>query len=227
MRKANEWWVFAPIGVLMMLGAVLIHIDRLVEQEKMIKTVGEVMSVTQDGCITVQFMTNRQQAVQFNGSLCEQPPGFQTGEWVPVLYDPSRPAAARINTFLHNWLATLLLGIVGAVFTLVGAVVASLITLGAHRAAKRADRLKRSGRSILARVMSVERNMSANFNGRSPWQIVAQWQNPTTGKLHFFHSHDLWYDPSPYLIKREVRVWINPEKPDEHALDTSFLPLVA
>ncbi|KIH83707.1 DUF3592 domain-containing protein [Pseudomonas batumici] len=140
MGKTKDLWIFVPVGVLMMLGAVLIHIDRLVEQEKMIKTVGEVVNVTRDGCITVRFLTSRQQTVQFNGSLCEQPPGFKTGEWVPVLYDPSRPAAARINSFLHNGLVTLLLGILGAVFTLVGGIVASIITLRAHRAARRSER---------------------------------------------------------------------------------------
>ena len=67
-----------------------------------------------------------------------------------------------------------------------------------------------------------------SVNGQHPWRILAQWQNPATGKLHLFHSENLWFDPSRFVAtQKQVRVLIDPQQPNRYSMDLSFLPELA
>ncbi len=221
--KTAWLWIFVVVGVLLMAGAVALQINRASEQASMIETVGRVVDI-QEGCVTAEFLTAQQELVRFNGSVCQKPPAFALEEQVPVIYAPWDPEGARINTFGQNWFLSLLLGGMGAVFVLAGGALVAVVIMGPKRAAQRAIRLKQTGRSIQAHLMSVEPNVAVTLNGRHPWRIVAQWLDPVTRKVHLFHSQNLWYDPSPYLTMKEVQVWIDPDRPRHYSLDTTFLP---
>lgn len=41
--------------------------------------------------------------VEFTGSVGSDPPGFDIGEGVTVLYDPANPKSARIDAFFQLW----------------------------------------------------------------------------------------------------------------------------
>ena len=50
------------------------------------------------------------------------PPAFKKGETVEILYDPSSPEDAKINSFFSLWGISLVFGIVGGSFLAFGAV---------------------------------------------------------------------------------------------------------
>lgn len=54
------------------------------------------------------------------GSVSSDPPAYQVGEKVEVMYLPGSPDDARLDGFLENWFAATLLGGLGTVFTSVG-----------------------------------------------------------------------------------------------------------
>lgn len=51
----------------------------------------------------VEFRTATGELIRFESTLGGNPPAFQTGEQVEVLYDPQAPQSALINTW-ENWL---------------------------------------------------------------------------------------------------------------------------
>ena len=216
-------WIFVIVGVLMLTAAVARHFNRVSEQATMVETSGRVVDV-REGCITVEFMTQAQRRVEFTGSVCQKPPVFARGEPVSVLYAPQDPARASINTFAQNWFVSLFFAGMGLISSLVGGVCVWFITLAPGRAERRAQELKRIGKSIQARVMGVEPNVALSINGRHPWRIVAQWLDPTSRKVRLFYSQNLWFDPTPYLTTKELQVWVDPDRPNRYSVDTDFLP---
>jgi Protein of unknown function (DUF3592) len=68
--------------------------------------------------VTVQFWTEQEESIEF------QSPTFQgnpetVNRSIPVLYDPHRPAEARIRSFERLWLTSGLVMVIGAGFSLI------------------------------------------------------------------------------------------------------------
>jgi len=76
----------------------------------------------------VRFVTARGEAVEFTSSVGSNPAGFDIGEHVIVLYDPSNPQDARIDSFVQLWFVPLIVGFFGLVFATPGGV-ASIVLL--------------------------------------------------------------------------------------------------
>jgi hypothetical protein len=68
----------------------------------------------------VQFQTASGDAVQFSSTIGTERPRLRKGQQVPVLYDPARPAEARIRSFWQLWWLPLALAFVAAVLWIVG-----------------------------------------------------------------------------------------------------------
>lgn len=56
----------------------------------------------------------------FTSRLSSNPPGYEAGEVVGVIYDPADPAQAEIDSFVARHLGTLVFGVFGAVFAMIG-----------------------------------------------------------------------------------------------------------
>lgn len=54
------------------------------------------------------------------------PPRYQQGDSVVILYDPARPDSVRIHTFFNVWAMPLILGSVGVLFLIVAGVTMAL-----------------------------------------------------------------------------------------------------
>ncbi|MFF4359504.1 DUF3592 domain-containing protein [Streptomyces sp. NPDC001604] len=61
---------------------------------------------------------------QFRGSVGSNPPSYEAGERVEVLYRADSPQDARINGFASLWLLPLIFGGLGLLATGIGTVIA-------------------------------------------------------------------------------------------------------
>jgi hypothetical protein len=172
----------------------------------------------------VRFETPDERVIEFTSSTSANPPAYQQEEQVEVIYPADRPGDARISGFMTLWGASLITGILGGVFFLIGG---GLFAFGLLRSNRKAW-LEKHGISVKARVQQVELNTALESNGRNPYRISAQWKDPATNKIHVFLSDNLWFDPSEYLAGREtVTVLIKRDDPRKHHMDTTFLPTLA
>lgn len=71
----------------------------------------------------VAFTDTAGQRREFTSKLSSNPPGYEAGDAVGVMYDPADPARAEIDSFASRHLGTLVFGLFGAVFTMLGLVV--------------------------------------------------------------------------------------------------------
>ena len=171
----------------------------------------------------VEFETQDGRRVEFKSSTSSNPPSYSRGEKVEVLYQETFPENAKIQGFFSLWGLSMIVGIFGLILSLIG----FGIIFSSIKKSKKIKALKDSGTRVNAEVQSVGLNTSLKVNGRHPFQIIAQWQNPTTTKIHIFKSDNIWFDPEEYVKGNMVDVLIEPDNPKVYHVDTSFLPEVA
>jgi hypothetical protein len=68
----------------------------------------------------VEFTTADGEIVRFRSSTGSNPPRFEVGEEVEVLYDPLLPENARVSSFVDLWLFPTILLAFGGIFLLFG-----------------------------------------------------------------------------------------------------------
>ena len=169
------------------------------------------------------FTTLSGESIEIISSTGSNPPSYSEGEIVKVLYLQSEPQSARIDGFASLWLLPLILGAMGGIFFLVGISILLFSTLQ-----KRKEKyLLKHGQQIQTKFQSVEKNHSLEVNGKNPYCILTQWQNPETSELHIFKSGNIWFDPSDFIKEQNIKVFIERNNPKKYFVDISFLPKIA
>lgn len=171
----------------------------------------------------VQFRTDAGETVEFHGSKGSSSPAYRRGARVAILYPAETPTDAKIESFGALWGAPLILSGLGTVFTLIAA---GFLYIRVRRR-RLEEWMHANGSPVEADYTGVHRDTSFTVNGRSPWRIAAQWQDPADGRLHLFESKHLWFDPEPFIAGDRITVLIDPRNPKRHVFDLSFLPEVA
>jgi hypothetical protein len=211
--------VFGAVGLGLLGGALFAMQSTLAFQEGALVTPGTVVAV-EGGKPVVEFEDRAGETHRVWGTVSSNPPAYERGERVEVRYRPGAPDQARIDGFLENWFVSLVLGGLGTVFTGVGAGfgVAQLRRRRLHAW------LRQFGVQVQAKYTGAHLDGSVRVNRRHPWRLTAQWQNPADGVVHTFESEMLFFDPSEFVQRETVDVWIDPSDPGRHLLDVSFLP---
>lgn len=223
--------VFGLIGVGMLIGAAALALDTRSFVAAAKRAPGSVIELVEkrdsDGSVTykpvVAFTADSGASVNFTSSFSSNPPAYDVGEAVEVLYSPDNPNDARIRGFGSLWLGAVIVGGIGAVFAAIGFGIGLAVRLNK----KKREWLMAHGTPIQAEFQGVERNTSLKVNGRSPWRIVAEWKNPETGQVHVFNSENLWFDPTSYVTAKQVQVLLDPQSAKRYHVDISFLPQLA
>lgn len=169
----------------------------------------------------IDFTTADNQDIEFESDVSSNPPAYHAGDSVQVLYDPASPHDAKINSFFELWFASLILGLLGLVFAGIGY---GLIIAGIRRAAL-IKKLLASGQKVEAAVKQVALNTSIKVNGRSPYQIICEYNDG--GEVRVFTSDDIWFDPTEYLKEQKISVYVDPANHKKYYVDISFLPKMA
>lgn len=154
------------------------------------------------------------------GTVGNSDPVFDVGETVTVLVDSGDPREARIDHWTESGFGILF----GGFFFLVFGGIGGFSLWHAWRSASGTDWARASGLPVEATLVGAERDGRVKMNGRSPYRIVAQWQNPRDGKTYLFHSTPMWADPSRAIAGRKhIAVRLDPNNPKRYWMDTRFL----
>jgi hypothetical protein len=132
-------WLFAVLGVGMLIGAgvSLVHTRSFLAQAGRAQgtvvalqprhsrnpaTNGTNTSSTGDSVTFAPLVrfSYAGQVIDFTGPTSSNPPRYRIGETVPILFLQSNPSSARIDSFFPVWGVTVILGILGSVFFLIG-----------------------------------------------------------------------------------------------------------
>ncbi|MBT2773619.1 DUF3592 domain-containing protein [Halomonas sp. ISL-60] len=218
------------VGIALLVGSVFMLLntrDFLSEAVITQGTVVELVEYRSSDSITyrpvVQFTNESGQLVNFTSSTSSNPPSYTPGQQVDVLYQPGERSSPRINSFFSLWGAETILAGIGIVFLLAG-VILMFVPEFRHR---KGETLKKNGVPIDTDYQGVELNTRFSVNGRHPFQVVTQWQNPATSEVHVFKSNNIWFDPSNYIHTDTITVFYEKGDLQQYHVDLSFLPKLA
>lgn len=223
-------YVFSLIGLGMLVGAFFWYKstnDFLAEAIRAEGTVIELrLSRSSDSTTyapVVNFIARNGEKITFVSSVSSNPPSYTVGEKADIFYLPADPYDAKLDSFFSLWGGATIVGGMGGLFFLIGSALAILPMMKGRRD----ESLKRQGIPIETEFQSVERNMAYSVNGRHPFRILTQWQNPATSEVHVFHSNNLWFDPTNYIKSKRITVFVERNNPKRYFVDLSFLPKMA
>ncbi|QTD96091.1 DUF3592 domain-containing protein [Streptomyces cyanogenus] len=142
-RGARRWFTFGAIafgGLFLVIGLILagVSVSFLADAERAPGTVVDLewrndhshvshRKRGNDGPVAypvVEFTAADGTRRTFRSSTGSNPPGYERGERVEVLYRADSPEDARINGFASLWLLPLIFGGIGLLFAGIGTVVA-------------------------------------------------------------------------------------------------------
>ncbi len=160
-------------------------------------------------------------------------PSFSVGAKVSVLYNKDNSQEAKINTPMQLWGGEVISTFIGLVFFLIG--LFSLISK--IKKNKMKNYLISNGTKIIAKVTSVEKiNSNSNSNMNVPnrisvyimnYKIVAQWLNPSDNQIYIYESDTIDYDPSDYVLGKDIEVYIDNLDPKKYYMNIDTLPKIA
>jgi hypothetical protein len=121
--------IFGGIGLLMVIGAFFLWKRSKNLLANGIKTEGTVIDLIgrrgSKGGTTytpqVGFKAMDGREITFMGHVGSNPPSFQVGQIVPVVYLPNNPEKAAINAFWDLWGAATIIGGMGVMFLVISA----------------------------------------------------------------------------------------------------------
>lgn len=220
--------IFAVIGLLMLMGGSYFYLSGYSQEKSGIVVTGQIIDLSvhrpddsASYCPVVRY-TDGQEEYVMKSSYCSSGYRNALGDDIDVIYQPGSPDNAVIHAFggLYGG-AVILLGM-GAVFALVG----TLPLIIMYLRSKSGQRLLREGMPVKARFSEVILNTTININGRSPFQIVAQMHDTAANTVKLYYSHNIAFDPSPFINQEFVTVYVDKKNPDKYYMDISFLPKV-
>ncbi len=165
----------------------------------------------------VEFTDGRGTVHRFRSQISSNSPGFSRGEQVQVLYDPSAPGDAAIDSFMQRHFLPAMFTGIGSIFALIG----GGMVMHFVRRRRMVAQLKQTGVQISAKFIECYRDTSVKINGRSPFRVVGQATHPATGRLQSFKSGPIWLDLTEQLSHQDLDVLIDPADPKRYYVDLS------
>jgi hypothetical protein len=165
----------------------------------------------------VRFTAPDGREITFSGLNASNPPAYQVGEAVTVLFHPAAPQLGpRIQSASEVWTPVLVFALMGLLFVGVGLV----LVVGQVKERRKRAWLRRHGQRVEARVTRVE--SVPVKSGLPQYCVHAEWVNPESGITQFFTSDAILEDPTEQLGP-EIAVLVDPEDDERYWVDLSAL----
>lgn len=201
--------IFAVVGIGLLIGAVLLFVNESRFRKTAVNITGEVVDIVshyshgksyREVFVTYTFEGQTYEGVELMGDGIN----MYVGKSISLLCDPENPG--RVRTESGSLLVTILLTVMGIVFSCVGIIP---MIFAAKKKQKR-KHLLANGRVLHATVERVGRNTSIAVNGQNPYVIYCSWKDEYTDVLYRFKSDNLWTDPS-FLFdsSSEINVYVD------------------
>ena len=119
--------IFLIAGICILIGAIFVGINTQSFIESATVANGKVINFnvknSTDGTTyapVVEFVTSEGEKIEFTSSVSSSSKGYSLGESITVLYEENKPYTAKINSFYTLWSATMILAVLGIIFSAIG-----------------------------------------------------------------------------------------------------------
>lgn len=193
--------IFATVGAIFLIVGIFLTMA-LTNIENKVDTIGTITEIVRDGIgdnVSYKvFVSYEVDGKDYESMLNSYSSTFYEGKEIEIYYDEDNPS--KIGTHFSDLLMWIFPGM-GLIFLLIGG-------LGlAHKIGKKKNEeyLKQNGELIYADYVETTYNRSYQINGKSPYNIICQWNNPSDNKQYIFKSKNIWVNPETIIQKQNIK----------------------
>ena len=175
----------------------------------------------------VEFTDDSGETHRFEGSTGGGgKPIIATGTEVGVVYDPTDPSKAQIDSFAQFWLGPLVVAVCGLIFLLMG--VGGFFLMGGsdRRMEEQAEMMQRERLVFASEAPTFEGTILRTEErppGSGRYVFVCRGTRPGSVVDEEFASDFFPFDPGPFYRGRKVIIHIDPAKPDVYFVNINTL----
>lgn len=210
--------IFIVIGMAMTAGAIIVGLHnkkffRNAEQTTAVITDIESTRNRRNGVTEYNhtvYVTYEVDGVQYNKvRLGYYNSGMYEGKTIKVYYNKDNPG--KIKTKGSSMVISVILGVVGGVFLLVGIILVIVFM-------PRNKKIKQYGNRYEADIINITVNRNVRVNGRHPYIVDCQVADAFTGVTSLYRSKNIYEDINVYGIVK-VPVYVDPKNPSKYYVD--------
>lgn len=210
--------IFIVIGLAMTVGAIIVGLHskkffRNAEQTTAVITDIESTRNRRNGVTEYNhtvYVTYEVDGVQYNKvRLGYYNSGMYEGKTIKVYYNKDNPG--KIKTKGSSMVISVILGVVGGVFLLVGIILVIVFM-------PRNKKIKQYGNRYEADIINITVNRNVRVNGRHPYIVDCQVADAFTGVTSLYRSKNIYEDINVYGIVK-VPVYVDPKNPSKYYVD--------
>lgn len=156
---------------------------------------------------------------EYESELNSYSSSFYEGSEIPIYYDEKNPNKIGVKSL--DLLVLLFPGF-GLLFLIIGGVG---IWIKKYQK-KRENKLKTYVEKVEARYLETVLNRGYRLNGRYPYNIICEWDNPIDHKKYIFKSKNLWFDPVNLIQENKITtffVYLDRKNIKRYVIDIDFL----
>ncbi len=160
----------------------------------------------------VEFEARDGSSHTFESEVGGNPKSDPVGSDVDVLYDPSDPGGAILDTWTDKWLLPTVLAPIGAILLALGMWLPRRLGFGPVLGRTRGPEWWRAnGVALSGTLVEIRPNTRVRANGRSPVRAHVEATDPATGVTRVFMSGNLWDGvPQGRAVGSAVTVYVAP-----------------
>lgn len=209
------WTIFATIGIIFVLiGAFLF--TNVFNYKNKIETIGTITKITYGDDNKEVIVSYNANGKNYESTLNGYLSSFYEGKDINIYYDKENPN--KIGMKQLDLLFLIFPGI-GLVFLIIGST-GIIIKINKK---KQEQKLKETGKIVYGNYTETIINKTYNINGRNPYNIICEWQDPIDNKKYIFKSKNIWINPEKIIEEKNIKqfpIYINENNKAKYYIDT-------
>ncbi len=200
--KNLTWIIFTSIGAIFVIIGLFVFVN-IFNYENKVDTIGTITEISSYGGTNRNrnhevYVAYTVEGKQYESRLNGYSSSFYEGKEIKIYYDKDNPNKIGMKSL--NLLFLIFPGI-GLIFLIIG--LAGILVKANKR--KLEKRLKENGRLIYADYSETVLNTLYRVNGKCPYNIICEWNNPLDNKKYIFKSKNIWINPERIIVEKNIK----------------------
>ena len=217
------WIIFASIGTIFVIIGLVIF-GSVFNYANKVDTIGTITEISsyrdtnnhnRDHEVYVSYTV---EGKKYESKLNGYSSNFYKGKEIKIYYDKDNPNEIGMKSLDLLFLMFPGIGLVCLIIGGTGLLVK-------HNKKKLEKRLRENGELIYANYNETILNTSYQINGKCPYNIICEWDNPLDSKKYIFKSKNIWINPEKIIKEKNIKqfpVYIDNNK-KKYTIDVDIL----
>lgn len=219
----SVWIIFAIIGAIFLVVGVIVGVN-IFNYDNKIETKGIITDISSyrksdDETGHEVYVSYNVAGKEYESKLNGYSSSFYIGKEIDIYYDQYDPNKIGVKSLDLVFLIFPALGFIFFIIGVIGIVVNIVKKM-------QNEDLKNFGTLIYANYVETVPNYMYRVNGKYPYNIICEWNNPEDGKKYIFKSKNIWLNPQNLIEQKAIKVfpiYINMENKKQYFIDVDSL----